>query len=174
MYERYSNLDKINQVNMLIHIAVESKECLSSLPNQLNERNVVLEVLECVGGIRFVLNRYTEWIDEKYFTRATVDTCLSEQYDRLQCKISELCLDKSHNTKSFGPQVFLLKVLFRRYGETAMLNILSDSAMRFLTTGLATTFHVSHMYYIIIHTVTCMDVHNIWAVALKGAHMLYM
>ena len=102
MFKKHSGPNKINQ---LIQVAKEGKSGLTRLNDLTNT-----DSLECVAKIRFVLHWYAEWINEKYFTNAAEDI---EQHDNFQKIISELCLERTLNTKSFGPQVFLLKLLIR-------------------------------------------------------------
>ena len=133
---------------MLIQVVTDSKTRLLNLPNQLSDNeNLTLEFLECVGGIRFALHHYTDWINDKYCRNATEDTRL---HDKLQGVISELCLQKSLNTKTHGPQILLLKLLFRKYGETGFKKITADSAMSWvLPESVSTPSHVSHIIAII-------------------------
>ena len=137
MFEKHSGDDTMNQ---LIQVATHSF-AFAKLPQFHDLTNI--NTLECVGKIRFVLHQYTEWIDKKYFTNADEDVGIPEQHNNFKQIISDLCLETSFNTLTFGPQVFLLKLLFRRYGETAMLNI-SDTSLHFVfPPGLAISTIVS-------------------------------
>ena len=125
MFEKHSGDDTMNQ---LIQVATHSF-AFARLPQFRDITNI--NTLECVGKIRFVLHQYIEWIDKKYFTNADKDVRIPEQHENFKKIISDLCLETSFNTLTYGPQVFLLKLHFRRYGETAMPNI-SETSLHFV------------------------------------------
>ena len=127
---------------MIIQVVTESESCLLSLASQLNENeNLPLEFLECVGGIRFALHHYTDWINDKYCRNATEDTSFNEQRDRLQSAIAQLCLQKSFNTETLGPRILLLKLLFRKCGESGLNFLCTNSFINWIIPQ----FHVSYI-----------------------------
>ena len=94
---------------------------LNMSKQHLNQHKLDLVYLEAVATVRYILQYICEWI----VTHKERD----EQHIKILTAVEKLCKDKVVNSITSGPQVYLLKNLYKRCGESGLRNVTSEQSI---------------------------------------------
>lgn len=105
-------------VSLLTDLLCESKP-------QLLSQKTDLVYLEAVANVRYAFQYICNWL-------VSNQNAENELHIDLLKAVKNLCVDKSLNSLSTGPQIFLLKSLYRRCGEIGFKTITSNQSLEWI------------------------------------------